>query len=118
VRLLAQDNQEPGDIPLLGDLPFRLDPDEPTQFSVAAKLGQAGFEVGMPQERRQKDDSPQGVHGIIVTAAAAPALQPFEELGVRHGGQELPDGLQAGAVFQTIPREQWLGEVDSHVGPP
>jgi hypothetical protein len=112
MRLLAQDVQEPGDVPLLGDFPLRLDADQATELGIAAEFDQAGLEVRVSQQGRQQDDSPQGIEGIVVATAAAP--QPFEELGIRQHVEELLDRVQAGAVFQTLPGEQGFDDVDSH----
>ena len=41
-------------------------------------------------------------------------LQSFQQWPVGNRLQELLDGLQAGAIFEAVPGEQWLGPFNSH----
>ena len=60
-----------------------------------------------------EDDAPEGLDRIVVAAVAAPATEGVQEPSVRHEGQQVADGLEAGAVVEAFPGEQGLSDAQT-----
>ena len=67
-----------------------------------------GLEAHVPQGDPQKQNSPQDIHRVVVAAMTAVLAEHGEQPFVGNGSQELFDGGQAGAVFESVSGEQGL----------
>jgi hypothetical protein len=118
VGLLSQRFQEAGNVPAVRDLFGRFDAHDLLQRGIALQLPQAGFHVLVSEDDRQQHDAPENAHRIIIASAASRRPQAFEQPTVGNAFQQPPDGDQCGMVFETLPREQRLLDIDSHSRPP
>jgi integrase len=117
VGLLSQRFQEAGNVPAVRDVCGRFGAHDLLQRGIALQFPQAGFHVLVSEEDRQQHDAPEDAHWIIIASAASRRPQAFEQPTVGNAFQQPPDGDQCGMVFETLPREQRLLDIDSHGRP-
>ena len=98
----------------LGDAGFRLDADQPAESFVASQFVEHGLGGEVPQGDPQDDDAPEHGDGVLVASLAACDAERLEQLAVGQGGEEILDGLERGAVFESVPGEEWFGGVNDH----
>src|SRR5262249_51546749 len=118
VGRLAQDVEEAGQVPAVGDVLLGGDADEAAQRRGAGQLGQAVVEAAGGQGEGQDDDGPQAVDGVVVAAVAAGGAEAVEQGLVGEGAEQVAEGDQGGAVLELAPGEERFGGVDEHGAPP
>jgi hypothetical protein len=74
-RGLAEDGEEPGQVPPVRDGVFRFDPDEQPERGVPPEFFEAGFGGGVPEEDGQEQDAPEDADRVLVAPIVPAGLK-------------------------------------------
>ena len=105
VGFLAEDVQEAGEVPQVGDMGGGGDAEQAVDGGVAVQFGQTGLDGEMPQGDGENDDAPEVFDGKIVAAATAGLVESGEQWLVGQDLEELTEGSEVGMIFELGPGE-------------
>jgi hypothetical protein len=74
------------------------------------------LDLAMPQRDREQQHAPTHFDRIIVASLAPMPPQRLQQLGVRHGLQQFANRGERWTIFEAIPGEERLGDVDLPAG--
>jgi len=91
---LAEDGEEAGEIPAIGDVLFVFDTDEEPQGGVAAEFVEAGGHGGVAEKDGEEEATPEDADGELVAAVVTALGEGVEQRSVGDGDEEIADALE------------------------